>query len=121
MKLLTRQILARGVAAAWKKQYRLALTGGYDPYKHAQKYQQIVQLGPSPTPEQIEQVIGVNGHSWVDTCCDECGMKNLPVVKFGKSNGLHEPVMCICLPCIERATNMLRQARHTETRHHEDG
>lgn len=61
----------------------------------------LIDLGPSPTAQQVAAVIG--NDSWTNNGCDVCGKKAQRVIGFGD-----EESTLVCLECVTAAGEMLR-------------
>ncbi len=71
---------ARTVAERWKNQYYNSSIGEWrNIWKDSSSriYQELVNLGDNPDPEDVEELIG--NDSWTKTCCDECRVEHIPV------------------------------------------
>lgn len=63
--------------------------------------EQIRQLGPSPTVEQINEVLG--NSSWTDLVCDECGQHAQKIAIVGQPLNHDSATTFLCGDCIKAA------------------
>jgi hypothetical protein len=108
MELITRQLLAKKVAEAWKSQYfkgnkgwAYTITGDAD-----RIYNKLVALGNNPNPDAVDSIIGNN--SWTRIECDVCHESNFSLVEFDIPNHDDDKVQ-ICADCIDKAYHLIHQ------------
>ena len=110
MKLITRKTQASGAAERWHLQY---------PEKDEQRnriYLELIDLGPNPDPNAVDDVIG-NG-SWTNTSrCSECNKKNSPVISFDIGDDRFYGRVYCCHECLQKAVNLIRKGDENETDH----
>ena len=101
MKILTVQELANTAKDRWRIQYF------YDgSWKHGSDkktvYENLVSLGDSPTPNQINEVIG--NSSWTRLECSECNKEVDTVVVFSS----YDSYFYLCKKCLNKSTRLIK-------------
>ena len=87
MTVISRLGLAARAAEQWKNQYCIMQRWQGNRYgqptsdSRAKTYDKLIALGPYPSPEDVDEVIG-NG-SWTELICDTCESKVEKVVIAG--------------------------------------
>lgn len=105
MELLTRQMLANQAASRWKEQYSHQGKWTYVTCGNAADvYHRLASLGDSPSPKQVDEVIG-NG-SWTSLKCNECSGNVDSVVIVGEPMDYDSSTAYICGPCLCRASEL---------------
>jgi hypothetical protein len=112
-RLITRQTQADTAAQRWLNQYGYYINGkgktdfANGPFDPTKKYAALVALGPNPSPDAVDRVIG-NG-SWTDTpTCSECGRAGLPaVVQVGEEPDYDSRTAWLCGDCLRRAIDLI--------------
>lgn len=105
MNTLTKQEKIKSVAKHWKKQY--FKNGVWGPSKHGFEaiYNQLKQLGPTATEDEIEAIIG--NRTWTQNKCDECDKDSDVVIMLTESS---EYVTYVCLDCLRAAITLCENA-----------
>ena len=101
MKILTVQELANTAKDCWKRQYF------YDgSWKHGSDkktvYENLVSLGETPIPSQINEVIGNN--SWTMLKCSVCNKEVDTVVVFS----IDDSSFYLCKKCLNKSTRLIK-------------
>lgn len=106
--IVTRQMLASQAAKAWQAQYKAP------EYRHSDKMSTLVELvalGPTPTPEQVNAVIG--NSSWTRLACDQCGKEVETVIVVGHTPDHESGTALLCITCLEQAYNLAKSMRNS--------
>lgn len=105
MELITRKQRAADAARAWKHAYfsggnweRVLRGCACDTHKR------LVALGDSPTPEEVDEVIG-NG-SWTSLRCDECKRQVEAAVMVGDEPDYESNTAWVCVDCLKKALDL---------------
>ena len=101
--LLTKQHLVNIVDDRWKKQYYKNSSldrYGEDKFK---KYEQLVSLGKSKNPEDVDKIIG--NSAWTRLICHNCNKDVSAVFIFGKS----EDSCYVCEDCVSIAIEQFNE------------
>jgi len=107
MELITRETKAAGAARRWHELYDRSapdyrLSGERDPRAIAAA---LDALGPSPSPDAVERVIGSPG--WTDPgSCRECGQRAPALVRIGEELDYDSLTTEVCGPCLLRALQL---------------
>lgn len=112
MHAITRESQAKDVAERWERQYR----HGSDWSQRSKIgdtgkiHRDLVALGPSPNPDDIDRIIG--NSSWTDVpTCSECSAPDLPlVVQLGQEPDYESSTAWICRECLLKAVAILPQS-----------
>lgn len=97
MKLITTKGEASKAANHWKRVYFRKGVWEYGTDKE-DIYHKLAALGHSPTPEDVDDVIGNN--SWTAVFCHECGKSVDEVVQVGQEPDYDSCTANICKPCL---------------------
>ncbi len=109
MFLKTGKINAATAAKRWKKQYFSHVKGFMDADREA-IYNQLVALGPTPNPDDVDSIIG-NG-SWTNPGeCDECKNPNSVLVEVGELPDYESRTVLIRTACLEAALKLVEDAQ----------
>lgn len=106
MEITSEREKVRTVAQRWERQYG----SGY--YARNPQKQAITKLLFALDPEKatasdVEKIIG--NSSWVEPWeCKECTAKNWDVVQLGDELDYESYTTYVCLPCLEKAVNLVR-------------
>lgn len=106
MKLITERELIRGVAAAWRRQYRRdqGLHGGASSEDIARRLEALDT--ETSTGSDVAAITGNTG--WTEVpACDECGTWGPVVVQIGEPPDYESSTAEICPACIARASALL--------------
>lgn len=110
--LISRESLAAGAAERWREQYEDYWTSerpslgvglrGRAVINSRDTYERLVALGPTPTPDDVDRVIG---NSWTtppkcDACC---GRTMSPIVRVGDEPDYDSHTAHLCLDCATAA------------------
>ena len=99
---------ARDVAARWRDQYRRADgTWTYTSSDSEVIYEEILALGVTPMPSDVEHIIG--NSSWTTVECDECLEAGMDAVV--ELNELSEHPVKLCLGCANKVLVYLKAAQ----------
>ena len=98
MELVTRATLAASAADDWERQY-----AGDTPAHFADVLEKLRALGPSPTPEAVDGVIG--NVSWTRLECEVCQKPQDRTVRLEDSH--KEDKVNICPACLRAALAMV--------------
>jgi hypothetical protein len=99
VRIETKATKAAEALSAWREQYE----GKWHLYTFAREVEEkLAALGDSPTPEQVNEVIGNTG--WTDVRCTECLKYHdaVVVVVLNDDAEVH-----LCRLCLDKATSML--------------
>ena len=99
---LTKQELANKAADSWKNQY--CPTGVWNQGINVAVFQELKALGDTPTPEQVDSVIG--NRSWTMLKCYECDTEVNAVIILG--NAEYEKETYICKGCLNKAVKLFK-------------
>ena len=99
MEKITRESLASIVVKRWKEQYRRDINTG----SHWDEiYLKLKGLGSSPSPEEVNQVIGNNNWTKVPGC-NECKEdSNEFVIRVGDEPDYESNTAFLCSTCIDK-------------------
>ncbi len=108
--LVTRQSLARGVAAKWKHQR--SCNGHWTLHRKEEErdiYEKLLELGPDPDPDAADKIIG-NG-SWTDPGrCVGCDLDDGgPRVVIGEEPDYESATATMCGACLNEAAALLHK------------
>jgi hypothetical protein len=109
MELITRQTLARAVAARWRRQYPKVRSHSFADGRNVNDIgDRLEALGADPDPDTVDRIIG---NSWTRVpSCDECGRDNLSaVVQLGEEPDYESSTANICPDCLTRALVLVAQ------------
>jgi hypothetical protein len=114
-RLITRQSQSDTAAQRWLDHYTWNINGPgkgnhrttYVKFDPAVIYAALVALGPTPSPDAVDQVVG--NSSWTDTpTCSECGRDNQPaVVQVGEESDYESRTAQLCGDCLRRAADLI--------------
>lgn len=104
---ITAQSLASGAADRWRKQYTRYIK--HDPTwttrgerTPAETLRMLEALGPTPTPEQVNAVLG--GDGWTKPyACGVCGERRDAVCEIGQQPDYESSTAYVCRPCLTKA------------------
>ena len=109
MFLKTRKINAATAAKLWKKQYFSHVKGFMDAGREA-IYNQLVALGPTLNPDDVDSIIG--NDSWTNPGeCDECKKPNAVLIEVGEIPDYESHWATICTACLEAALKLAKDAQ----------
>lgn len=104
MEIVSRKSKAASTAERWARQYGIndgistsALGSMYE------KYNRLVDLGHSPDPDDVDNVLG--NKSWTRLDCDECGWAVDVAMQLGNDD---VDGVFICYRCLEKAVTLAR-------------
>jgi len=120
--ILTRQKKANAAAEMWAWQYgpqaqyhnnRALRTTWFDAEKE-EIHRQLVALGPTPDPNEVERIIG--NDTWTSPGrCDGCGeMSSLVLVRVGDEPDYDSNTADLCPNCLEEAWRLLQGGINAE-------
>lgn len=103
MKLITRESLAAGVVAKWRKQYANSLDMRWrDGPTKGETLTVLEAMGDHPNPDEVDRVIG--NTSWTDIDCDDCGDTRLPsAMQVGEEPSYESSTATLCFECLRAA------------------
>lgn len=99
MRLITRQSLANEAAVRWGNQYPIER---WPDKQHI--LIDLLALGPSPNPDDVDQVIG--NTSWTRVECHECGA-DADVIELSQEPDYESYTACICKECLSKALSLI--------------
>ena len=106
MKLVTGETLAAEAAARWARQYSLHGWDGppelWPKGSPAYVYHQLLQLGPNPSPADVDRVIG--NDSWTHVWCFSCKKHVSSAVVLGQEDD------AFCESCLSSAHSLIATA-----------
>jgi hypothetical protein len=98
---ITRQSLANGAAGAWRKKYPEG------PLPQAIIGAALAELGPTPSPDDVDRVIGNRSGTRVEAC-SQCGETPEAVVRISDgADDYDEQSLCLCFRCLWEAAMMV--------------
>lgn len=100
MELITRRAKAASTAARWKSQYNRG-RGDAGKFKI---YSDLINLGDSPEPSDVDAVIG--NATWTACVCTECECAAQSVVRVGEEPDYESSTAWLCKQCVEQALNL---------------
>lgn len=108
MKTITRKTLAATAAERWKEQYSNSLD--WEVFRHSQPrrdtYNELLALGPNPSPNDIDETIG--NDSWTSVPrCSECSSRPDCVVEIGEEPDYESSTAWMCRKCLRAAIEEL--------------
>lgn len=106
--IVTRQMLASKAAVNWQDQYKTPQ------WRHTDKMGTLVELvalGPTPTPEQVNAVIG--NSSWTRLVCNQCSKEVDTVIVVGQVQDYESSTASLCITCLEQAYNLAKSMRNS--------
>ena len=99
--LITRQSLANRTAESWRRQYQDAVSELWAMSEALITHSCLVELGPTPKPDDIDAVIG---RCWTALTCDACGKRGCgPWVQIGDLPSYGSRTCTLCVPCLAEA------------------
>lgn len=104
MKITTRNMRAREAAKKWKFQYKDSNANEWrnrNGHDREKTYRQLVELGTSPDPDAVDEIIG--NPTWTDVKCDQCGAYVDMVVQVGQEPDYDSATCELCVSCINNA------------------
>ena len=108
MELITRQMLANKAADKWNRSYG----PNFRSYVFGDTravYQQLAALGPTPNPDDVDQIIG--NDSWTSPgSCHECGQKKAVLVELGEEPDYESHNATICVDCLQAALALVNES-----------
>lgn len=105
MYVISRKWLASLAASAWRRQYAISIRTKGNGEK-AGIYRKLLELGDSPDPIAVDEIIG-NG-SWTRVPpCDECNKETDIVVELGEPPDYESRTARICPECLKAAISLL--------------
>jgi len=111
MYMITRFNKAKRAEALWYNQYsNSTMWGSITPVSNKTKreiHEGLVALGPFPTPEQVNEIIG--NTSWTDCRCDECGKSVDKVIQVGQDPDYESSTAEICVQCLKKAIKLSKE------------
>lgn len=110
--IVTRQMLANRAAENWRHQYSEGKFGWKStsmPVQPIGVHRKLIALGPTPTPEQVNAVIG--NSSWTRLTCDQCGNEVDTVIVVGQAQDYESSTASLCITCLEQAYNLAMGVR----------
>ena len=122
MKVITRQLIANGLAAHFK-QWEAGATEYVEMQAKRGKRslaEQLAELGPTPDPDICDAVIGKymwgdlrKGATWTAVpACDECGKEVPCVVQVGEEPDYESATATLCIPCLQSAVKLADAVRY---------
>lgn len=103
MKLITRANKASDAPARWLASYHASRSP-----KHQQITAALAKLIAPIDPDEVDRIIG--NTSWTTEACDECGTYADPLVQLGQEPDYDSSTATICVPCIQKALNLSKDA-----------
>lgn len=103
MEIVDRASLAKSAAANWKQMYSVEDRNdgslAWNSPECGEIYGQLVALGPSPNPDDVDRV---TGNAWTSVpFCDVCKQSKSSVISFGEQ-AVSVP-FCACYECVRSA------------------
>jgi hypothetical protein len=111
MKLITRLDNAAFAESRWYRNYShqsYCNTASICGRTKREIHEELVALGPNPSPAQVEEVIG--NTSWTSCVCHECGKSVEEMVQIGQEPDYESATAEICFPCLKKAVKMKAKA-----------
>lgn len=111
--IITRQILASEAAERWRYQYSEGKFGWKStgmPVQPMDIHRSLVALGPTPTPEQVNAVIG--NSSWTRLTCNQCAKEVDSVIVVGQEQHCESYTAHLCPECLEQARKLVETINH---------
>ena len=103
--LITRQYQANRAAKRWKVNYpkdTITTVGSSN-----KTYDKLIDLGPTPNPDDVDKIIGNN--SWTEVPrCEQCDKRVEAVVEVGQEPDWESRTCYLCKECITKLYNFIQ-------------
>lgn len=105
--LITRQLNADSTAARWKAKYVDKTTRYVGDAKAV--HAQLVALGPTPNPDDVDRIIGNTSWTRVGLVCNGCGEESDRIVQVGEEPDYESRTARLCAKCLDEAVRTMRE------------
>lgn len=108
--LITRQYLANNAAKRWKVQYANSEQIFKNNKISTDIYDQLIGLGPTPNPDDVDKIIGSSSWTQVPNC-EQCDKEVGAVIEVGEQPGWDSRTCYLCKECITNLYNFIQGSK----------